>query len=254
MAITVLKLDLDYASIRDVPMLKERGLSLCWHLGVDVLDYTIERSSGGGIHLTMRVQGYFPPLAIVAMQAILGSDYRRETFNLVRALTLDSAPAFWRKRWNVLYASKLEDGRMINPDDYGKSKPTIKAAMFPGVSIVPLTIDAVDLTDLKDDQGNDIPKIVLTFREFQGDKGATHAYWPNVTSIRNLVAKLGEDESKWPGQRVPFVKVRTNNPRTKKQEEVLWIADPDDDSWDARRTPAPRARTAGAKAKAKGRR
>jgi len=45
-------------------------------------------------------------LHVVAAQAILGSDPRREAFNLARVhhIALGNVPPFWRARWNVLYA------------------------------------------------------------------------------------------------------------------------------------------------------
>lgn len=42
---------------------------------------------------------------LVAAQAILGSDPKREMFNLMRVQELPSLPKFWQKRWNVLYRS-----------------------------------------------------------------------------------------------------------------------------------------------------
>lgn len=41
---------------------------------------------------------------IVAAQAILGSDYKRESYNLMRVQNLAHVPPFWRERWNVLYS------------------------------------------------------------------------------------------------------------------------------------------------------
>lgn len=49
------------------------------------------------------------PVETVAMQLLLGSDPKREAFNLLRAHNLGDAPAFWRDRWNVLYAEKLTE-------------------------------------------------------------------------------------------------------------------------------------------------
>lgn len=40
---------------------------------------------------------------IVAVQLALGSDYKRELFNLSRVRMLPFLPPMWRKRWNVLY-------------------------------------------------------------------------------------------------------------------------------------------------------
>jgi hypothetical protein len=43
-----------------------------------------------------------PALAVVACQAILGSDYRRESLNLMRCLTGPAHP----RLWNILYERK----------------------------------------------------------------------------------------------------------------------------------------------------
>ena len=63
-----------------------------------------------GWHVRAGVCGQVEPSVVVAVQAIMGSDWKRETYNLVRARGLARAPAFWRQqgRWNVLYARKLE--------------------------------------------------------------------------------------------------------------------------------------------------
>ena len=47
------------------------------------------------------------PMEIVCLQLLLGSDPKREAFNLQRAHVLGDAPAFWRDRWNVLHSEKL---------------------------------------------------------------------------------------------------------------------------------------------------
>lgn len=49
------------------------------------------------------------PVEIVALQLLLGSDFKREAFNLMRAHTLGDAPAFWRDRWNVLHSEKVKE-------------------------------------------------------------------------------------------------------------------------------------------------
>lgn len=49
------------------------------------------------------------PLEVVCLQLLLGSDPKREAFNLLRAHNLGDAPAFWRDRWNVLYAEKITE-------------------------------------------------------------------------------------------------------------------------------------------------
>lgn len=57
-----------------------------------------------GWHVVIGVVEYIDPTVTVAIQAILGSDPHRETYNLVRAQLVPNLPAFWRARWNVLYS------------------------------------------------------------------------------------------------------------------------------------------------------
>ena len=63
-------------------------------------------SSGRGIHVVVSLNEWVPPLVAVTLQAILASDYRRETFNVVRVLSLPHASVFWRRRWNTLFGGK----------------------------------------------------------------------------------------------------------------------------------------------------
>jgi hypothetical protein len=43
------------------------------------------------------------PLATVALQAMCGSDPKREAFNFRRVRRLRLVSPWWRERWNVLY-------------------------------------------------------------------------------------------------------------------------------------------------------
>lgn len=211
---------------------------------VSVSAFRTMPSTHGGWHVEIEVVQDVSPAAVVAVQAILGSDWRRETFNLMRALVVEHAPDFWRDRWNVLYSTKLEGGRsVLNPDDFGSGKPTIKATMFPGKDVVPLTIKDVDQTEF-DNGGEAKPKLIVTFNEFP-----EHAYWPNVTSIRNLCAVLGNNETKWIGKRVPLVRLKQRNPQTGKVQDVLWVAEADDAAWALPTRRADAGRTRGRRAK-----
>jgi hypothetical protein len=62
-----------------------------------------------GWHLIARIGMSLAPSEIVALQAILGSDDRRETLNLMRAigLRLHRLPRYWRNRYNLLFDRKL---------------------------------------------------------------------------------------------------------------------------------------------------
>lgn len=58
-----------------------------------------------GWHVVIKIGRELEPAVIVAAQTILGSDPHREAFNLMRVQQLDTVPAFWKKRFNVLYAT-----------------------------------------------------------------------------------------------------------------------------------------------------
>jgi hypothetical protein len=58
-----------------------------------------------GWHVLVTLDRGFPPLAIVTLQAILGSDPYRETFNLARVL---GGKAGRNKRWNLLFDRKVK--------------------------------------------------------------------------------------------------------------------------------------------------
>lgn len=73
-----------------------------WRWGVE--DVRIDRTAHG-YHALVRVRRRLSPAVMVAAQAILGSDVKREAFNLMRVQGLAKQSAFWRARWNVLYAA-----------------------------------------------------------------------------------------------------------------------------------------------------
>lgn len=60
-----------------------------------------------GYHMEVefRSRTKISPVDLVLVQALLGSDWKRECFNARRARSLSRQPAMWRRapRWNVLY-------------------------------------------------------------------------------------------------------------------------------------------------------
>ena len=60
-----------------------------------------------GWHVKVTLTRRCAPLVVVALQAILGSDPKRETFNLVRARALPRLPPEWRSRYSVFFGRKL---------------------------------------------------------------------------------------------------------------------------------------------------
>jgi hypothetical protein len=72
----------------------------------------IKRSNSQGWHVRISTRATWArsAVAVVAAQSILGSDSKREMFNLMRALRLPSRARFWRERghrWNPTYRRKL---------------------------------------------------------------------------------------------------------------------------------------------------
>lgn len=56
-----------------------------------------------GYHMVVECRNRIAPMRLVLIQALLGSDWKREAFNAQRVKWLRSIPTFWRSRWNVLY-------------------------------------------------------------------------------------------------------------------------------------------------------
>lgn len=100
---TVLKLDHD--TPRCPARFVWRTAWLCRRCGWTLRAVSLARSARGW-HGEVLVRDRLTPLAIVAAQAILGSDWGREAHNLARVLMLDRAAPLWRTRWNVLYSGK----------------------------------------------------------------------------------------------------------------------------------------------------
>lgn len=99
---TVLKLDGD--SPRYPARWFFRAQWLARRMGWRIVYQAMSRSTNGGWHGELGIAGRVPMLQVIAAQAIIGSDWAREAYNLRRA----TSPAFaasplWRQRTNVLY-------------------------------------------------------------------------------------------------------------------------------------------------------
>lgn len=97
---TVIMLDFDGAQL-PAGWLDRLGF-VARQFGVRVLGIEIDRTRRGW-HVMAAVTGNVAPLKLVLMQALCGSDYRRETFNGVRAGRLRGVNVFWRDRFNQLF-------------------------------------------------------------------------------------------------------------------------------------------------------
>lgn len=99
---TLLYLDFDHAVPRTLAGQLGAWVAPLWRRRVLWRRYDRTRH---GWHVVIALSGTITPLECVAMQAVLGSDPRREAYNVVRARAVarGDVPAFWRTRWNVLY-------------------------------------------------------------------------------------------------------------------------------------------------------
>lgn len=102
----VLKLDYD-TPVFPAAAVAQRLRVVAGLLGLRLVRVQRSRTRRGW-HVVAMVDGpRLTPVTVVAMQAVCGSDWRRESFNLLRALQLPRVSPFWRERWNVLYSRKL---------------------------------------------------------------------------------------------------------------------------------------------------
>lgn len=106
----------------------------------------------------------------------------------------------------------------ITREKFSKSRPVLKPDDLGGATHVVVTIEEAEEIVL-DEQ----PKIVLRFEEFP-----EHNYFPNVTSIGNLIEGISDETDDWAGTKVPLEVVNTNNPQTKKATKALWVSAPED--------------------------
>jgi len=64
-----------------------------------------------GWHVVVGIRKRVVPALIVAAQAVLGSDYKREAYNIMRVQSLATLSPYWRARWNVLYSMHAKPER-----------------------------------------------------------------------------------------------------------------------------------------------
>lgn len=98
-----LKLDFDSPVPRD---LLARVTSVTVALRARVQAIEVERTRRG-YHVTVTCSGRASSYAVVAAQAICGSDWQREGFNLGRVRGVRTGSRNARDCWNVLYTRKI---------------------------------------------------------------------------------------------------------------------------------------------------
>ena len=107
----------------------------------------------------------------------------------------------------------------VNRNDFSSSIPVLKPADIAPATVAVLTCNGVEEREF--DNGK---RLQLTFAEFP-----EHVYYLNVTGIDAIEEVLGNDTEDWE-TKIPLVVVKARNPQTKKDQDVLHVADPKD--WD----------------------
>jgi hypothetical protein len=89
---------------REPPTVDEiRHIAGILRVKVEALEYSASRR---GSHLAITWGAKWEPWQIVVIQAILGSDPKREAYNLLRLMSGADVAKNWR--WNFLFSRKLE--------------------------------------------------------------------------------------------------------------------------------------------------
>lgn len=107
-----------------------------------------------------------------------------------------------------------------NRNDYSSSQPVIKPA-----DIAPATAAVLTCIGVEEREFDNGKRLQLTFEQFP-----EHVYYLNVTGIDSITERLGDDDENWIGAEIPLQVVKVMNPSSKKMQDALHVAEPDD--WD----------------------
>lgn len=122
--------------------------------------------------------------------------------------------------------------RIIEDDgSTGRAKLDLASIRGRDVVLTIATAEQIEIEDKEQPAGVRRP-IVLSFKEFPGHEGKDDApvWWVNKTMRKTLIARLGNDLDRWIGQRVPYTKGKSHNPRTGETVDTLFAMNPEE--WD----------------------
>jgi hypothetical protein len=75
-----------------------------------------------GIHIRINTREKLHPLVVVLIQSLMGSDYKRETYDACRVLNIMKHPERYsetaKNLWNVLYYKKLVGRRVVSKERF----------------------------------------------------------------------------------------------------------------------------------------
>jgi hypothetical protein len=105
----------------------------------------------------------------------------------------------------------------------GRLEPaTLRGAAFAVVEIADVAqVDSSRGEDNRTGEKTYEPSIVLVYKEFP-----KHVHWLNKMGVNILCDVFGDNEKEWIGKQIPiFVKEDVKNPKTKKLQDMVWVAD-----------------------------
>lgn len=109
----LIKLDFDK---KELPMVRINYVFKLLRLRLrDVKIYKTRKGWHVKIEIKERIKS---PITLTLIQALMGSDYRRETFNMIRAYNLDKKKGAIKEAWNVLYYKKLVKGKIVSEEKF----------------------------------------------------------------------------------------------------------------------------------------
>jgi hypothetical protein len=102
---SLIKLDFDFK--RRPTKELQKVFAVMGMASVTLKSCQISRSQHDGWHVILETVAHLPDWEIVTLQALCGSDWKRETFNYIRVKSLSLKRGwerdYWRKNWNVLF-------------------------------------------------------------------------------------------------------------------------------------------------------
>lgn len=115
----------------------------------------------------------------------------------------------------------------IDSDEFGASRPALKAETIKPDTATVITVSDVEKLEVNDRTSESGKRVALVL---QSEEYPERGYWLNKSGIKTLMERIGGKPASWIGERIPLVVVRVNNPQTGSPVNALQVASPEE--WD----------------------
>lgn len=99
---TFIRLDID----RKIYSGASRIYRVCSILRLRIISSNMKRSRHGNFHWIIEVENSLTPIQVICVQALMGSDFKRECFNLLRASQFKDKSDLTKEHSNILFKRK----------------------------------------------------------------------------------------------------------------------------------------------------